>query len=76
MSHIRTLRAFTIGSAFPLLEYSRQAKYIPYATEHFLEARGTSTRPSSMLDSAFHSSHDIAKIPHLRAHKFYKEKRK
>jgi hypothetical protein len=37
--------------AFPLLEYFCQAKYIPYDTEHFLEARGRQRRSLSALDS-------------------------
>jgi hypothetical protein len=36
---------------FPLLEYFGQAKYIPYDTEHFLEARGHQRRSPSTLDS-------------------------
>jgi hypothetical protein len=48
--------------AFPLLEYFCQAKYIPYDTEHFLEARG---QPAPLtFDTGFgHSSRDIANIP-------------
>src|SRR6267154_2403420 len=51
ISHTRTLRAFNMDPAFPLLEYFCQAKYIPYDTEHFLEARGHQRRLPSTLDS-------------------------
>src|SRR6266853_1943034 len=74
ISRTRTLRALNIGSTFPLLEYSRQAKYIPYATEHFLEAGSGDSRPPSILDSGFRSSNDIAKLPHLRAHQLQRRK--